>query len=170
VNSNQGQGLGLPDVLADPTWVADYLRHWRFDEVGAPRPGDLARLRQLRALLRRLVDGLDAGKTLTRVDRAELEGFLVLSAYRRQLADSSSLALVPERRDWNWVLAEIAAAFAEALVLGTERIKACDNPDCRFAFVDATKNRSRRWCDERTCGNRLKVRRFRSRQRRNRGS
>ena len=165
MNSNHGHGLGLPDLLDDPEWVVGYLRHWRFDEVGAPRRRDLARLRQLRELLRRLVDRLDAGKTPTRVDRAELGGFLVLCAYRRQLADSGSLALVPERRDWNWFLAEIAAAFAEALALGTERIKACDNPDCRFAFVDATKNCSRRWCDPRTCGNRLKVRRFRSRQR-----
>jgi predicted RNA-binding Zn ribbon-like protein len=44
------------------------------------------------------------------------------------------------------------------------RIKVCGSPDCRWAFVDATRNRSRRWCDMAGCGNRAKNRAWRLRQ------
>jgi predicted RNA-binding Zn ribbon-like protein len=64
------------------------------------------------------------------------------------------------------VLSEIASSFVELLARGdSDRLKVCDNPECRFVFYDASKNRSRRWCAHTTCGNRHKVRRFRERQR-----
>ena len=44
------------------------------------------------------------------------------------------------------------------------RIRACGALDCGWWFVDDTKNRSRRWCDMKICGNREKIRRFRARQ------
>ncbi|HUM07230.1 MAG TPA: ABATE domain-containing protein [Terriglobales bacterium] len=40
----------------------------------------------------------------------------------------------------------------------------CDSPSCRWMFVDRSKNHSRRWCDMKVCGNRLKARRFYHRQ------
>jgi AcrR family transcriptional regulator len=43
------------------------------------------------------------------------------------------------------------------------RIKVCGSPDCRWAFVDGTRNRSRRWCDMAGCGNRAKNRAWRHR-------
>ena len=44
------------------------------------------------------------------------------------------------------------------------KIRACAASDCGWWFVDDTKNRSRRWCDMKLCGNRDKVKRFRARQ------
>ena len=46
-----------------------------------------------------------------------------------------------------------------------ERLKLCANPGCGFAFVDTSINGTRRWCFMRYCGNRVKVRAFRGRQR-----
>jgi predicted RNA-binding Zn ribbon-like protein len=46
-----------------------------------------------------------------------------------------------------------------------ERIKACGNPDCRWAFYDNSKNHSGRWCEMASCGNRMKARAFRERAR-----
>ena len=43
-------------------------------------------------------------------------------------------------------------------------IRACAASDCGWWFMDDTKNHSRRWCDMKICGNREKMRRFRSRQ------
>ena len=43
------------------------------------------------------------------------------------------------------------------------RLKACRSDTCQWAFVDQARNRSRQWCDMRVCGNRQKVRTFRSR-------
>lgn len=45
------------------------------------------------------------------------------------------------------------------------RLKRCANPTCGLYFYDSTRNRRRRWCSMRTCGNRMKVAAFYRRQR-----
>ena len=40
----------------------------------------------------------------------------------------------------------------------------CASPTCRDAFLDESRNRSRRYCDSRTCGNRLHVAAYRARK------
>lgn len=58
------------------------------------------------------------------------------------------------------ILAEVLAAQAD----GTwDRVKACRADDCRWAFLDTTKNGSRAWCTMRSCGNRAKVQAYRER-------
>ena len=44
-----------------------------------------------------------------------------------------------------------------------ERMKACRADDCRWAFLDTSKNRSRCWCSMESCGNRAKVQAYRQR-------
>jgi predicted RNA-binding Zn ribbon-like protein len=39
------------------------------------------------------------------------------------------------------------------------RVRLCEAPDCVWLFYDSSRNRSRRWCDMRQCGNRMKARR-----------
>ncbi len=39
-----------------------------------------------------------------------------------------------------------------------ERVRKCAAEDCNSLFMDLTKNRSRRWCDMKGCGNRAKAR------------
>ncbi len=43
------------------------------------------------------------------------------------------------------------------------RVKACASADCRYAFLDTSRNRSRRWCEMAYCGNRAKNRAWRQR-------
>jgi predicted RNA-binding Zn ribbon-like protein len=58
----------------------------------------------------------------------------------------------------------VLAAVAEAMADGSwARLKACRADDCKWAFVDNARNRSRQWCDMAVCGNRAKARRYRSR-------
>jgi hypothetical protein len=45
------------------------------------------------------------------------------------------------------------------------RLKACGNPDCRWAFYDRSHSGAGAWCDMATCGNRIKNRRLRQRHR-----
>jgi predicted RNA-binding Zn ribbon-like protein len=59
------------------------------------------------------------------------------------------------------MLAVMAAAEAEG---NWQRVKACRNDDCRWAFYDASRNRSGRWCDMNVCGVRHKMRAYRERQ------
>ena len=58
------------------------------------------------------------------------------------------------------ILAEVSQGMAD----GTwERMKACRADDCRWAFIDTAKNRSRAWCSMESCGNREKVQAYRER-------
>lgn len=36
-------------------------------------------------------------------------------------------------------------------------VKKCSNPECVLRFYDNSKNSTRRWCSQKTCGNRMKV-------------
>jgi predicted RNA-binding Zn ribbon-like protein len=79
------------------------------------------------------------------------------------------------RFEWGWpgtppdfdrVCCWVARSAAEVL---TSRdltfVRECAGYDCGWLFIDATKNRSRRWCDMSTCGNRAKGRRHYERRR-----
>jgi predicted RNA-binding Zn ribbon-like protein len=63
-------------------------------------------------------------------------------------------------------LGAVLAAAARLAVLGYwERIKICPADDCRWAYYDRSRNRSRTWCSMRVCGNREKARNWRERAR-----
>ena len=62
-----------------------------------------------------------------------------------------------------WPVAQSAAELLTSESLA--RVKVCeDDRGCGYIFMDLSKNRSRRWCDMKGCGNRAKVRRHRERQ------
>ena len=55
--------------------------------------------------------------------------------------------------------------LAEAMGDGTwRRVKACPGPHCGWVFYDASRNHSSQWCSMQICGNRVKGRRYRTRQ------
>ena len=61
-------------------------------------------------------------------------------------------------------VADVVATLVTAALAGhLARLKTCAAPNCRWAFWDATKNRSRRWCAMSRCGNRANVEAFRAR-------
>jgi predicted RNA-binding Zn ribbon-like protein len=76
---------------------------------------------------------------------------------------------------WHWddeaapdaLLAPVVRAAVE-LATGAERerVRVCGADDCLWLFLDTSKNRTRRWCDMKQCGNRMKARRFYERQKR----
>jgi predicted RNA-binding Zn ribbon-like protein len=77
--------------------------------------------------------------------------------------------LAPVRPGIDGALGRLIAIVNRAMSEGTwERLKACPEDKCEWAFYDWSKNRSATWCDMATCGNRAKARAYR--QRRQRGS
>ena len=56
-----------------------------------------------------------------------------------------------------WPAAQAAAALLTSDDL--KMVRFCEAPDCEWLFLDRSRNRSRRWCDMTTCGNREKARR-----------
>lgn len=101
------------------------------------------------------------------VDRDSASATLDEAARRAGLAvrfDSGSIRLVPTRGGVGGAVALVLAAVAETMADGSWRkLKACRADDCRWAFVDHARNRSRQWCSMSVCGNRAKARTFRAR-------
>jgi predicted RNA-binding Zn ribbon-like protein len=60
-----------------------------------------------------------------------------------------------------WLLAQSAAELVTSGTLA--RVSACGVDTCRWLFLDTSRNHSRRWCDMKICGNRMKARRFHAR-------
>jgi predicted RNA-binding Zn ribbon-like protein len=52
-------------------------------------------------------------------------------------------------------------ASAEELLTGGEvgLVRECGSGNCSWLFLDHSRNKSRRWCDMKTCGNRAKAKR-----------
>jgi len=74
---------------------------------------------------------------------------------------SPATALSPVRQ----ALAQLAIAWSELVVTGeVVRLKRCAEHTCGWVFWDVSKNRSRRWCSMRVCGNRAKARRHAAKQ------
>jgi predicted RNA-binding Zn ribbon-like protein len=59
-----------------------------------------------------------------------------------------------------WLLSLSASALMTSEAV--RMVRACDNPECRWLFLDTSKNHTRRWCDMKLCGNRMKARRFKA--------
>jgi predicted RNA-binding Zn ribbon-like protein len=75
-------------------------------------------------------------------------------------------ALTPAQDGVTGALARLAGAVMVTVADGSwPRLKVCLEANCRWAFVDTSKNRSRSWCSMRVCGNRTKTRNYRARHR-----
>ncbi|MCP4218989.1 MAG: hypothetical protein GY765_30425 [bacterium] len=79
------------------------------------------------------------------------------------------LSLAPAGPCWGWteagealerVLWPVVKDAAELLTSEQlPRVSRCADETCGWLFIDTSRNRSRRWCDMKDCGNRAKVRR-----------
>ena len=130
----------------------------------APEDGDafLARAHRLRSAVRGTFEGTVAGTEAER-DRSAL-----LDIARAYLASAELTGLPTELRYPSTEAAILGTiAWAAITLLSSDRIgrvKICEPENCRWLFLDTTKNGSRRWCDMGACGNRAKVTQHRVRQ------
>jgi predicted RNA-binding Zn ribbon-like protein len=60
-----------------------------------------------------------------------------------------------------WVLALQTSMLLTSDAMS--RVRACGSETCRWLFLDTSKNHTRRWCDMKVCGNRMKARRYQAR-------
>lgn len=100
-----------------------------------------------------------------------------ISALNRYVQQSAQHArLVPSRGLFRWEFESSAETLDAPLwlivrsaadLLASDQlqfVRACASKTCDWLFLDESKNHRRRWCDMTKCGNRAKVRRFYSRQ------
>jgi predicted RNA-binding Zn ribbon-like protein len=166
VNSVHYEQGAVDERLDSPEALAVFLEgHELTAGRVAARPADLRRALEVREALRALM-GANNGQEL---DRDAIEVLNRAAARSRVVAafdDNASWRIEPAAGGVDQGLGRMLAAVLRAMSDGTwQRMKACGNPDCRWAFYDATKNRSGRWCDMASCGNRMKARAFRERSR-----
>ncbi|MFG2225646.1 CGNR zinc finger domain-containing protein [Streptomyces sp. NPDC048644] len=162
----EGEGPAAPDSLADLAALQDFLGRNNVSGVGALGSGDLADVRAVRARFAQVFAAADDRSAV------ELLNALVASAGTTpQLTDHDGYDwhvhyFAPGASVADHLAADGGMALAFLVVAGErERLRYCEAPDCPNAFVDLSRNRSRRYCDSRTCGNRLHVAAYRARRR-----
>ena len=131
---------------------------------GASQEKALRSAIELRELLARVFYRWVEGRPPSAEDRIALEEWSAACARHRELRWKN------KHLEWTWK-ALAAEAEAPALLLaqraldlltGDEppRLHTCASETCRWLFLDTSKNRTRRWCDMKICGNRAKARRY----------
>jgi len=164
-NSEEWDGFGKrTDHLSDAEWLAAFLKYWNLAPIS--RGNSFRRpLQKLRDVLRRAAQKLAAGHAMDSGEISKLNHVLNVPVRQRLIQGQNGwrAELVPVTRDVNWTLAQIAASLTETLAgRQAERVRICANLDCRWIFHDPTKAGTKRWCNDRTCGNRARVRRARA--------
>jgi predicted RNA-binding Zn ribbon-like protein len=152
---------GLPDLAALESLVA----RRQVSEVDALTPDDLAAVLRLRGRL---------GAMFTAPDEAT-----AVRLVNDLVADARTTPRLTDHGDWplhmhyyapgarlaEHLAADGAMALAFVIAAGEwHRLAICAAPDCDRVLVDLSRNRSKRYCDARTCGNRLHVAAYRARQ------
>ena len=104
----------------------------------------------------------------TAVDRRTIRELNQLAHDARMVVafgDDGAARLDPSVKGVQAGLARIlSAVFVAMLTGGWTRLKSCANNGCNWAFYDASKNRSGRWCEMADCGNEAKGRAYRARR------
>ncbi len=157
------------DRLDNPQWMRDFFKRWGLDLSGISGEKVRSSLHDLRDVISRIAKQAAAGRKLGPEALGGLSPLFVHSPLIRQLdfeTGKLEIKLVPVAGKLESALGEIAGSFAASLARGApSRIKVCKNKDCHWVFYDKSKNKSRRWCEGATCGNLMKVRRFRKKHR-----
>jgi predicted RNA-binding Zn ribbon-like protein len=136
-------------------------------DEGADRPADaegvVSGARELREALFDIFAAFAKDKTTPEDSLGTLNFALpdALSALR--------VAAVDGAFEWRWaregsgldrMLLPVIRDAAELLTSPElSRVRLCESETCDWLFFDQSRNRTRRWCDMSTCGNRAKARR-----------
>lgn len=163
---NSVSGDGADEALPDLDALSDFVTRHDVSDIDQLSQADLEAVHDLRERVRQVFTAAD--------DRAAARAVNTLI---------SSAPVIPRLTDhdgYHWhmhyfppgaSLAEHLAvdcgmALAHVVSVGElERLRRCEAPGCDAVLVDLSRNRSKRYCDARTCGNRLHVAAYRERQR-----
>lgn len=155
-----------PDGLADVAALEEFVRNHKISDVGALSVSDLSAVRGVRGRFAGIFAAPDS-----RTAAGMINELVAAAGTTPRLTDHDGYDwhihyFAPGASVADHLAADGGMALAFFVVAGErERLRRCQAPDCRRAFVDLSRNRSRRYCDSRTCGNRLHVAAYRARRR-----
>jgi predicted RNA-binding Zn ribbon-like protein len=155
------------DLLLDPVAARGWLAAaglWNADR--APQPAELDLARRVRESIRAMLVANGGGPQPAPGDLEAIQA--AAQAARPALlvgpGGQVSLQAGPAGPVETGLVTLLLAIRDAQLDRTWQRLKACGNPDCRWAFYDRSHSRAGAWCDMATCGNRIKNRRLRQRQ------
>lgn len=175
------EGDHLTDYDTFVSWsrqagIVDATQAERLRRLAVERPDEAAAVHMRAVALREAIYRLFARLALDLPPAPE-----DLAVINAELGPALAMARL-EPRDggfaWGWqegddlarLLWPVARSAADTLAAETpSAVRECAAEDCNWLFVDTSKNRSRRWCDMKSCGNRAKARRHQARQKPPRG-
>jgi predicted RNA-binding Zn ribbon-like protein len=133
---------------------------------GTPTDDDLSTLigvrEGLRALVLQSTDGQAPDPSLV----SPLHRLVEDEPVRAAVGEDGAVRLAPVGDSLRARLVGLLLIVSDAQRDGTwAHLLACANDDCQWAFYDRSRNHGGTWCDMATCGNKLKNRDFRARQR-----
>jgi predicted RNA-binding Zn ribbon-like protein len=160
----QGDGV---EKLATPEGLRGWLLSRSLIEPGETvTAGDLRRAIEVREGLRAMLFAHNDRGELDEAAVETLDRAAARAGLRVRFTGRGGVGLEPDARGVDGAIARILAAIPPAVANGTwKRLKACRRETCRWAFYDATKNHSGKWCTMETCGDREKARAYRERRR-----
>lgn len=153
---------GLPDVDA----LYDFAERHLISGVGELGEKDLRAVQDVRSRFAEIFAAPDARTAADLVNRLVAAAGTTPQLTNHDGYDWHVHYFAPDASVSDHLAADCGMALAFIVVAGEqERLRRCEAPDCRRAFVDLSRNRSRRYCSSRTCGNRLHVAAYRARRR-----
>jgi predicted RNA-binding Zn ribbon-like protein len=193
--SRESKKFNVPDELANLYDFANTLdvRHFRHhgvqhpqaDELKNPRelgawmtprgllftgakitPAMLSAATELRTLVRSYLQCEPPERSRDRVAVRALNKALKLFPLVVAAKDDGGMVLKAAREDALAGLSSVVTELYDGSRNGTlDRLKMCASDECRRVFFDRSKPATRRWCMSSLCGNRIKTRNYRERQR-----
>jgi len=154
------------EQLADPSALRLWLIERGLAEDGVQaHGGDLRRAIRLREALRAILLAHNLGVDPPAEAGTTLNQTAARARLRLTFDEHGRASLEPDATGVDAALGRLLAIVDGAISEGTwERLKACREHSCEWAFYDHTKNRSGAWCTMAVCGNRSKARAYRERR------
>ncbi|MEU9188347.1 CGNR zinc finger domain-containing protein [Streptomyces sp. NPDC048484] len=153
------------DGLANLAALLDFVRKHDMSDVGALSELDLSGVRRIRGRFAAVFAAPDPRSAAMLINELVAAAGTTPRLTNHDGYDWHVHYFAPGASVADHLAADCGMALAFFVVAGEEeRLRRCEAPDCRRAFVDLSRNRSRRYCDSRTCGNRLHVAAYRARR------
>ncbi|WP_249160213.1 CGNR zinc finger domain-containing protein [Bradyrhizobium manausense] len=155
------------DELTGPKQLADWMRDRGLGaEGGRITFAMFETALALRGALRAYLQCEPAERRRNKDVLDVLDGALAPFPLRVELRAGRGAILSAAREDALAGLSAVAVELHDATLLGSmDRLKMCASEECRRVFFDRSKPSTRRWCMSTLCGNRMKTRAYRERQR-----
>ncbi|GAA2308240.1 CGNR zinc finger domain-containing protein [Streptomyces kunmingensis] len=159
------EGSRETDGLATVAALAEFVGEHDISDVGVLAERDLGMVHAIRAKFAQVFAAPDPHSAATVIN-----DLVAAAGTTPRLTDHDGYDwhvhyFAPGASVADHLAADCGMALAFFVVAGEqERLRRCEAPDCRYAFVDLSRNRSRRYCSSRTCGNRLHVAAYRARR------